>query len=65
MSETEEQTPLRRLLDTKLRGGLDNYVSLHRARDKGWGWIAQDLLMITGVRVTGEALRRWYGEAES
>lgn len=64
MNETEEQSPLRRLLDSKLRGGLDEYVELHRSRQRGWPWIAQDLYAITGVRVTDESLRRWYREQE-
>lgn len=63
-AQEDERPALQRLLDLKLRGGLDEYVKLHRSRKRGWEWIAQDLLMITGVRTTDETLRRWYGEAE-
>lgn len=62
MPDTEERSALWRLLDSKLRGGLDKYVAAHRARQHGWEWIAQDLYSITGVRTTDETLRRWYGD---
>jgi len=53
-------TPTRQLVDLKLDGELDNYVSTRRADGRSWRAISQELFTATGMWVTDQTLRVWY-----
>ena len=53
-------TPLRTLLDIKL-GGLDDFVHSRRGAGTSWRVISNDIRDQTGIDITYETLRAWYG----
>jgi hypothetical protein len=55
-------TATRRLADTLLDGGLDDYVRTRRGQGRAWRRIAMDLLADTKVDVSEQTLRSWYPE---
>ena len=56
-------TPLRQLLNVKLHGGLrERVLALYMGERKGWRLTARAITTETGVDVSHEALRDWYGE---
>ena len=61
----EHLTPLRRLADTLIDGGLDTFVTERRARGVSWRLIARELRERTGgsVDVTEATLRGWFSES--
>jgi hypothetical protein len=60
-----QQTPLARLAEAKLGRPLDQFVRVRLAEGIGWRRIADELHTASGVRVSHEALRTWYGEPAS
>jgi len=54
-------TPLRRLADTLIDGGVDRFVATRRASGRSWRLIALDLRDTTDgqIDVTPETLRKW------
>jgi hypothetical protein len=56
------QTSTRRLLDLILGGQLTSFVVERRDHGDSWRVIGRDLYQRTGVDVTGETLRQWYGD---
>lgn len=63
MSQPTTST-LQRLLDLKLGGKLAERVAELRADGLGFRLAARQITKETGVTVTGESLRNWYGSAE-
>lgn len=56
-------SPLRQLVDVKLGGGLrERVMQLYISEGKGWRLTAQAITAETGVSVSYEVLRSWYGE---
>lgn len=60
-------TPLRRLADNLLEGGVDSFVISRRTKRKSWRTIALDLRDATHgeIDVTSETLRSWYRDADA
>lgn len=56
-----QMTATQRLADHLLGGNLDEYVAKRRAKGDSWRRISLDLRDDTGVEVTSEAVRGWYG----
>lgn len=44
-----------------LDGSLDSFVHDRRTIGKSWQTIARELSTVTGIDITDESLRRWYG----
>ena len=63
MTTVPSATIMRNLLDLRLDGNLDGLVT--GLRLGGWSWrrIATEVERRTGVAVSHESLRAWYGEA--
>lgn len=57
-------TPLQQLLDRSIDGGLARRVAQLRADGKAWWSVGRTVSDETGVAVSGEILRRWYGTEE-
>jgi hypothetical protein len=57
-------TPLQQLLDRSIEGGLARRVAKLRAEGKAWWSVGEAVSEETGIAVTGEILRRWYGRGE-
>lgn len=57
-------TPLQTLISEKV-GGLAEYVASRRSVGRSWRAIARDLRDETGVEVTDETLRGWYGARDT
>jgi hypothetical protein len=53
------------LLQLRLGRDLAAYVTEARSDGRAWWVIAADLRSSTGMTVTGESLRTWFGARES
>lgn len=58
----DEPTPLYRLLDTLLPGGVDTYVAAKRSEGVSWRGIENAIRSEVSVDVTYQTLRGWYPE---
>ncbi|TFV91374.1 hypothetical protein [Blastococcus sp. CT_GayMR16] len=58
-------TPLRRLADNLIEGGVDRFVTDRRKDGKSWRAIALDLRDTSNgqLDITPETVRGWYREA--
>ena len=54
-------TPQQTLIEIRLGGDLAGYVARSRADRKGWRPIAEAISKQTGLAVSHETLRVWYG----
>lgn len=54
-------TPKRELIQLRLGRDLAAYVGDARAQGRDWRTIAADLTAVTGVRVSHETVRAWFG----
>jgi hypothetical protein len=59
------QTPLAQLAEAKLGRDLTMFVRLRLAEGIGWRRISDELHAASGVRVSHESLRSWYGRTEA
>jgi len=57
-------TPQQTLIEIRLGGDLAGYVARSRADRKGWRPIAEAISKQTGLAVSHETLRVWYGGAQ-
>ena len=62
MPDVDEPTPLYRLLDALLPGGIDAYVAAKRAEGESWRRIERAIWADVNVDVTYQTLRNWYPE---
>jgi hypothetical protein len=58
---TTPRSQLYRLIDERLHGGLVDYVAEQRNAMKSWRWMAADLHERTGITVSYQTLRAWFG----
>lgn len=58
----EAPSATRRLADTLIEGGLDDFVRTRRDQGKSWRLVARDLFDQTdgAVDITDQTLRSWY-----
>lgn len=59
-----EMTLAQQLADLRLGGNLERFVSTRRDKAVSWRTIAAELHDATGLRLSHEALRSWYGAAD-
>lgn len=55
-----DASPTQQLVDIKLGGGLDEFVTTRRAAGLSWRLVARELWIRTGIDITYETLRSWY-----
>ena len=60
----DEPTPLQQLLEHK-RPTIQADVNAMLAARKGWRTIAEHVRSTTGISVSHETLRRWYGKVDA
>lgn len=53
---------MQQLLSEKLGKPLETVVREMRDDDRTWVWIAKKITGRTGIAVSDESLRRWFGE---
>ncbi len=56
-------TPQQTLIELRLGGDLTGFIRRNRAEGKGWRPIAVEISDRTGISVSHEAVRQWYGES--
>ena len=54
------RSPTYLLINDRLNGGLDAFITERRAANRSWRLIAKDIEAATGIDVTFETLRAWY-----
>jgi hypothetical protein len=59
------ETNTRRLLNLLLEGQLRPFVKARREQGLPWRIIARDVFDATGVDVTAETLRVWFGDSDA
>jgi hypothetical protein len=57
-------TPMRELIEGRLDGPLADFVAAHRSSGTAWRRIAMEVWRTTGVDVSSETLRTWFGTDE-
>jgi hypothetical protein len=58
-------TATRRLLDLLLDGHLESFIQERRDQQVPWRLIAREVYERTGVDITAETLRSWFGQDRS
>ena len=59
-----QRTPAYKLIETRLGEPLEDFVLRLRADDRSWPYIARKLGQTTDHWVTGECVRKWFGDAD-
>jgi hypothetical protein len=59
------KTRLHRLIDERLNQPLAKFVAARRAERAGWRAIATDIKAQTGIEVSHQALRDWFGDSDT
>ena len=58
-----QPTPKQQLLQIRLGRDLSTYIAEARAAGREWRVIADDLTAVTGIKISHESLRQWFGRS--